>query len=338
MPRPWRVTATAAALLLATACSSSDAGGTGGAGGGGDGSEDVAWAPSTDPVPARGLVWAEGSVVHLADGTTVDTGSAMTTYVVAGDGVWFTPADSEDDVDHGNMTTGPLHFADRDGEVVDTGVTVYVESLGSSPDGRYLGLVDATSGPEDDFSDYPRATAVVVDLTTGERVVDTADGMGDPAEDDLAHDYPETFLSVRFPDATSAYVQGLGDHLYALPSGDGEEVDAIDSGVRSPLDPTSPDGSWRIDDRGTVDVLLSADGERRRPRTGTPTWELGWWLDDTTVLGFSAPGPDAAASVMTCRVPSARCRTVDGTTGVLARFPVDTAPRDDVDLRQGQDQ
>jgi hypothetical protein len=132
------VTAIAAALvLLATACSSTDGDGTGKGGTGkDDGPDDAAWAQSTDPVPARGLVWAEGSVVHLSDGTTIDTGSAMTTYVVAGDGVYFTPAASEDDVEHGNMTTGPLHFADRDGEVSDTGLTVYVESIGSSPDGR----------------------------------------------------------------------------------------------------------------------------------------------------------------------------------------------------------
>ncbi len=158
MPRFSRVTASAAALLLmATACSSTDEGGN--PKGGTDGSDEAAWTTSTDPVEAGGLIWASGSVVHLSDGTTIDVGGPLTTYVVAGDGVYFTPADSEDDADHGNMTTGPLHFADRDGEVTDTGVTVYVESIGSSPDGRYLGMIDATSGPRDDFSDYPLATA-----------------------------------------------------------------------------------------------------------------------------------------------------------------------------------
>lgn len=337
VPRLSRVTAITAALLLATACSSTDEGGTGKA----DSPDDAAWAQSTDPVPARGLVWAEGSVVHLSDGTTVDVGGPMTTYVVAGDGVYFTPAESEDAVDHGNMTTGPLHFADRDGEVTDTGLTVYVESLGSSPDGRYLGLVDATSGPEDDFSDYPQATAVVVDLTTGERVVDTTDGMGDPGEDDLAHDYPETFLSVRFPDAESAYVEGLGEILYALPGGDGTEVDPIDSPVRSPLDRTNADGTWTIDERGKVEELLSADGTRVRPRTGTPRWDLGWWLDDTTVLTVAISGPgtgvevgaDDAAALATCRVPDGRCAVVDATSGLLLHIPVDTSTTDSVDLR-----
>ncbi|SEB77405.1 hypothetical protein SAMN04489844_1031 [Nocardioides exalbidus] len=327
MPRTrTTLAASAVLLLLATACAS----------GGGDReapapSDDPSWTTSTDPVATDGLVWAEGSVVHLPDGSTVDTGGAMTTYVVAGDGVYFTPADG-DDVDHANMTTGPLSFADRDGAIVETGLTVYVESLGSSPDGRYLGVVDATSGPEDDFSDYHQATAVVVDLTTGERVVDTTDGMGDPTEDDLAHDYPETNLSVRFPDAGTAYVEGLGGIAYALPGGEGTEVDPIDSPVRSPLDPTSPDGRWRIDDRGAQPVLLSADGERLRPRTGTDSWEPGWWLDDTTVLGVAPTGPGGTRSVITCVVPDGACTSVEGTAGAVVRLPVDTSPTDLLDL------
>jgi hypothetical protein len=322
MSRSVPALAVLAAVLLASACTSAD--------GESAPTDDESWSTSIDAVPARGLVWASDGVVHLSDGTTVDTGSALTTYVVAGDGVYFTPADSEDDVDHGNMTTGPLHFADRDGEVVDTGLEVYVESLGSSPDGRYLGLVDATSGPEDGFSDYPQATAVVLDLRTGERVVDTTDGMGDPDEDDLAHDYAETFLSVRFPDAASAYVEGLGDHLYSLPGGEVTEVDPIDSPVRSTLERTSPDGGWTIEDRGKVQVLVSADGEVVRPRTGTPQWELGWWLDDSTVLTV-AIGDDGQA-LASCRVPDGGCDVVDAATGLL-RLPIDTSTTDTIDLR-----
>ena len=335
MPTTTRTRAALAATavaLLAAGC-----GGSGSAEEGGPSADDAAaWARSTDPVAAGGLVWATDDVVHLSDGTTVDVGQPMTTYVVAGDGVYFTPAD-DGDTRHGNMTTGPLRFADRDGEVVDTGLTVYVESLGASPDGRYLGLVDATSGPRDGFSDHPQAIAVVLDLTTGDRVVDTTDGMGDPDEDDLAHDYPETDLSVRFPGSGSAFVEGLDeDVLYALPSGEGDAVDALDAGVRSPLDRRSPDGRWAIDDRGRVEVLLSADGGPVRPRTGTATWDLAWWLDDDTVLGFAAPGPGGPSTLITCEVPDGACDTVPGTAGALVRFPVDTAPNDSVDLGGGQ--
>lgn len=332
-PRPAACVALAAAVLLLAGCSDpSSAGDPAGRGSSDPGA--AAWT-STDPVDASGLVWASEGVVHLSDGTTVDVGGPITTYVVAGDGVWFTPAESEEaGTRHSTMTTGPLHVVGRDGEVTDTGVTVYVESLGSSPDGRYLGFVDATSGEEDDFTGTPQATAVVVDLSTGDRVVETTDGMGDPDEDDLDHDYPEVSLSVRFPDAGSAYVQGLdGDRLYTLPAGDAEVVEPIDSPLHDPLDRTNQDGTWTIDDRGGVDVLRSADGQRVRPRTGTASWQLGWWQDAGTVVGAASDGE--AATLVTCVVPSGDCTPLEGTTGRLLRFPAGVAPSPAVDLRGG---
>jgi len=331
-------TALAAAILLMGGCSDSS------------GEEppptDVptAWGTSTDPVEAGGLVWASGGVVHLSDGTTVDVGGPIMTYVVAGDGVYFTPAESDEDgTEHSNMTTAPLQFADRDGDVTDTGLTVYVESLGSSPDGRYLGLVDATSGPEDNFSDQPQATAAVIDLTSGQRVVDTREGMGDVDEDDLAHDYPEVYLSVRFPDAGSAFVEGMDDYLYALPGGAGEEVDAIDLGLRAPSDPTSRDGAWTIDDRGLGDRIVSDAGDVVRLRTGAPRWDLRWWLDESTVVGVAVSGPGQGTKVgagdqgalMTCTVPDGSCSTIEEASGVLLSFPIGSGD-DSLDLPDGE--
>jgi len=286
--------------------------------------DDPTWSASTDPVTADGLVWASDGVVHLSDGSTVEVGEEMATYVVAGDGVYFTPGG---DTDHGSTTTGPLQFADRDGTVTDTGLTVYVESIGSSSDGRYLGLVDATSGPEDDFSGQPRATAIVVDLTSGDRVVETGDGMGDPEQDDLAHDYPEVNLGVQFPDTASAHVEGLGDFLFSLPDGAGAPTE---SGVRSPTDPVSPDQQWTIQDRGFDDRVVAQGGDPVQIRTGTPRRDLRWWLDDSTVVGIAIDGPGDGtdlgpgnvSTLITCRVPDGTCRRVDGTTGAQLRFPV----------------
>ncbi|MFC7361284.1 hypothetical protein [Nocardioides astragali] len=324
-------TALAAALLLTAGCSTSSGEGTPGGTDAPSGEDPATWSTSTDPVEVGGLVWASGSVVHLADGTTIDVGGPATTYVPAGDGVYFTPAESDEDVtEHSNMTTAPLHFADRDGSVSATGLTIYVESLASSPDGRYLGLIDATSGPEDRFSDYPQATAVIVDLTTGERVVDTTDGMGDPQEDDLAHDYPEVYLRVRFPDNDSAFVEGLGDDtLYALPSGDGEAADHNDVGLLDPADPTSPDGAWAIEDHDFHDRVVSASGDVVRLSTGVPRWDLRWWLDDSTVVGVAISGPGKGLEIlptdrrelMTCQVPDGACTLVEGTSGALVIFP-----------------
>lgn len=313
------------AVLLAGAGCSDDPVGPGG--GASSDPDDATWATSTDPVETGGLVWASEDRVHLSDGTMIDVGEPMTTYVVAGDGVYFTPAGAEGGADHSNMTTGPLRFADRGGSVVDTGLTVYVESIGSSPDGRYLGLVDATSGPEDAFSGQPRATAIVVDLTTGERVVESADGMGDPEEDDLAHDYPEVYLGVHFPDSGSALVEGLGDFLFTLPDGEGEPTE---TGSRSPSDPVSPDQEWTIQDRGFDDRVVSEDGEQVEVRTGTPRRDLRWWLADSTVVGIaiSGPGrgqelgPDNSSTLVTCEVSAGTCTQVDGTAGAELRFPV----------------
>ena len=119
---------------------------------------------------------------------------------------------------------------------------------------------------------------------------------------------------------------------------------AIDVRLPSHADSTSPDGSWAIDDRGEVEVLLSADGERVRPRTGTPRWGLGWWIDDETVVGvaLSGPGrgasvgPDDTATLITCRVPDGACEDVEGTTGQLLRFPSEDSFTGAVDLRGGE--
>ncbi|KQV77583.1 hypothetical protein ASC64_01700 [Nocardioides sp. Root122] len=311
-------------MLLTAGCSDPSTGPTDG---GTTAAGMAAWT-STDPVDTSGLIWAADGVVHLSDGTTIDVGGPLTTYVVAGDGVWFTPAESEESAGrHSSTSTGPLHFAGRDGTVSDTGVTVYVESIGSSPDGRYLGFVDATSGPEDDFSGQPRGTAIVVDTTTGERVVETADGMGDPDEDDLEHDYPEVYLGVRFPDNGAAVVEGLGDFFFTLPDGEGEP---LESGFRRPSDPVSPDGEWTIQDRGFDDRVVSANGAPVPIRTGTPRRDLRWWLDEATVVGIAIAGPgagqdlgpDNTATLVTCEVPEGACARVDGTAGARVRFPV----------------
>lgn len=323
--------ATAALVLLAAGCAGAGSAGERGPSDGGD----VAWTTSTDPVAAGGLVWAADDVVHLSDGSTVDVGQPMTTYVVAGDGVYFTPAVEGGGTEHGPMTTASLHFADRDGTTTDTGLTVYAESLGGSGDGRYLGLVDAASGEADSFSGMPQAIAVVVDLTTGERVVESTEVMGDPGKDDLAHDYPETYLRVRFPDADTAYVEGLGEMLHSLPDGSGREVEPFGSPVHDPDDDTNQSDSWMIDRRGDLDVLLSVDGERVRPRTGTERWHLGWWFDDRTVVGVAAP-TRGSPTLVTCRVPGGACTPVEGTTGRVLQFPVGSASSDGVDLTGGR--
>ena len=97
------------------------------------------WVTSTDPVSTQGLAWASGSTVRLGDGSTIDTGAEIVSFVVAGDGVYFVGSDGSDDTadspSWGDL--GELRYADRDGRVVDTGLTVdAAASLRASPDGR----------------------------------------------------------------------------------------------------------------------------------------------------------------------------------------------------------
>lgn len=293
-----------------------------------DGSDEP-WRLSADPVETGGLVWASGSTVHLADGTTIDTGAPIGGYVVAGDGVWFAEADG-DDYQLGNDAEAELRFAAPDGEVVDTGITFLGESLAASAGGRYLALIDVRSGEEDDFG-TPQATVRVLDLRTGEEVVQSTEGMGDPADDDFAAVYPEAEMDVRALTDEAAYVDTLeGTLAFDLATGEARAVS--DDEVPDPgLDPTtSPDGAWQIvDGPRRTDLLAHEDGRRVRPRPGTPRWDLDRWVDDTTVVGVAISGPGLGEQIdprdslalMSCVVPTGACVVHEETSGREVLFP-----------------
>lgn len=137
--------------------------------------DDAAWRTSTDSVDTDGLVWASGSTVHLGDGTTIDTGGPIRAYLVAGDGVFFVPAESEED--SLQFSGADLFFAAPGAEAVDTGLRVADDGIAVSPDGSRLAILDA---------DYDDGSAVMrlFDLSSGEAFT-SEDGMdtseyGDP--------------------------------------------------------------------------------------------------------------------------------------------------------------
>ena len=73
-----------------TGTGSGDGSGEGSGNGGGDQtgpSSAIAWPGSTRRLDTAGLVWALDGVVHLGDGTEIDTGRDTSQFVVAGDGV-----------------------------------------------------------------------------------------------------------------------------------------------------------------------------------------------------------------------------------------------------------
>jgi hypothetical protein len=86
-------TAAAGVLAMTLAGCGSDDGGGGTEEGGGVKEQSGEWLTSTVPVTTAPLVWEAEGVVHLSDGTEVDLDGAPSSYVVAGDGVFFAEAE-----------------------------------------------------------------------------------------------------------------------------------------------------------------------------------------------------------------------------------------------------
>lgn len=300
-----------AGLLAAGLLSACDAGG-----GPADVDDDAAWRTSTAAVETAGLSWAVDSTVHLADGSTIDTGEPIRAFVVAGDGVFFVPGnEGEDDV----LSDAPLWFVTPDGEPEDTGLEVTRDHFAASPDGRFLALLDADT---DDGSAVMR----IFDLSTG-KLHDSEDGMDTSGIDDPVHHLLEMeveILGIDDEQLTARVIEG--DFVYDLATGEGTETDDVE-----PTDPlVSPDGAWRIDESTPFrEVLVSESGEEVVPDTGTRRWGLTSWVDDTTVLGFSIDGPgtgdqvgpDNSLAMMTCTVPDGACASVEGTQGQRVLLP-----------------
>ena len=293
------------------------------------GGRDRTW-PTTDrPVDADGLVWAAGSAVHLPDGSTIDTGENARSYVVGGPGVWFTSGLP------GRLEQGvlpELGLATAEG-VEATGAHPGLGSLTATADGRWLAFVDRL-----DLGAGP-AEAVVVDLTTGEEVVRSDEGLvpGDESGDDvdwsdLYEDAPVTMLGVV---GDTAYVRGLNDLVaHDLSTGEVTTTDLPITGLGGldwfrTLHPQAPlpnaDGSWSILEQGSgepLNVLESAEGERVTTSVpgGKPrTWLVGGWIHDDTAIAITHTGDGTDGwtrpALMTCEVPTGECTVVDGTEG-----------------------
>ncbi len=196
-----------AVAMLATAC---------------DDQRPASWRTSADRVTTTGLAWAAGSTVHLSDGTEIDTGAAVRFFVVAGDGVFFVPVDRKADSGSTAFADYELVFAAPGMPATGTGLVVSPDYVAASPDGRYLAAIDRTSGEKDRFG-TPQATVLAFDLETGEQIIDSTLGMGDPAKDDFADGYSESEIEISAMTGTRLYVQGFGRFVFDLATGEGEE-------------------------------------------------------------------------------------------------------------------
>ncbi|WP_121254022.1 hypothetical protein [Nocardioides ferulae] len=273
--------------------------------------DDSRWPTSDDPVDRTGLVWAQGDTVHLGDGTTIATDEPIAGYVVAGDGIVYVPEDSTQ-----------VKIATPEG-VEATGAHADPTSLSASPDGSHVGFMDLTTGERDGY-DTPLATVVVVDLTTGEEIVRSTTGMGDPDTDDLADLYEDADPGLIGLTDSAAYVSATtGEyHVYDLDTGEHSVVPKVGS-IRDldwyrdldlPDADTNPSGTWT--------VVNPSDGGPPRfvPTTGRPVVThppldglyLNSWLDDDTAVGTRTT-PEGVFTLLTCSLPSGRCETVPGT-------------------------
>lgn len=290
----------------------------------------VSWpatgAGSASTAGAEGLAWEAEGRVHLADGSVLDVGEPIGPWVVAGDGI-VTMGVGEGAAGGAGYVhdTGEATYVDADGTV--TGLGVDVVALAASQDGRYLGLVDASSGPMV-MPDTRLLEVVVVDLEDGSEVVRTARGMGERG-DDLAAIYPELDLDLAFAPAEDPaappvlYADGFDEALRIdLTDGDVALVDrdAAPWGSGSSLD--SPDGAWQVvlDEVGPP-TLRSADGTVVVPRAPGPTWTLDRWDRPDRVVGAVAlPSGEA---LMSCVVPSGECTAYAESTGLDVSLPED---------------
>ncbi len=316
-----RATALALAVVVLTSC---------GSGGDVDLDDDAAWRTSTDPVDTSGLVWANGSTVHLPDDVTVDTGEPVRAFLPAGDGVFFVP---EDEVEPDRpFTDAPLWFVAPGGASEDTGLTVDERGgVAVSPDGRFLVVLDA------DY-DEGSATMRIFDLDTGE-AIESEDGMDTSGIDDPVDHLLESeveILAITDEEVTARVIEG--DVTYDLATGEGTEADDS-AGVVDPL--VSPDGAWRIDESVALrELLVSESGEQVVPDAGTERWGLTTWVDATTVLGYAVAGPgeggevgpDNTLTMITCTVPDGACTQVEGTTDQRLLLPLGTRPTYELNL------
>lgn len=304
-----------AALLVPLALVGCDGGGSGDAP---DPAVEVAW-PATDvPLAEGGLVWWADGELHRGDGATVPVGGPDREpgdLVVGGDRVWVRgwepPADlpstdRDDDLGHPD----DLHLVDASGDVED--LDVRVDSLAASPDGRYVALIDLTSGEEDRYG-TPQAATVVVDTRTGEEVVRSADGMGDRATDDLAALYPDVELEVR----------GFADGVFWIDTAEGTRtVDPTDGRVAAVGPGDEPeDAPWQ-------ETVAPAPAGVEPAR-----WLPLQRLADGTVVAVVDGGADEGV-LATCAPGADRCDPVPGSAGRVVRLPAGSASDTVVDLAE----
>lgn len=269
--------------------------------------------PTGEPLDSTGLVWGKGHIVHFGDGTEIDTVDDFSEYAVAGDSVWFTKAAPSDPTQPAD--NGRLHRATRDGvEATDSHVTQFT----ATADGRHLVFLDDVNGPKDDDG-TAAYLLVVIDTETGEETIRTSEGMDESGAVGLAEAYEEGSPWLVAVTDDTAYVRAMGEYrAFDLVSGevDGIDVEDVPDLHSEEPDPRpNPSGEWHIDHSraGLGPVFVGPDGASVSPAASPDGWSLSGWLDDDTAVGY-ATHLDETRAVITCEVPSGKCREIARST------------------------
>ncbi len=295
------------------------------------------------PLAADAVLWAVGSTIHVGD-ESIRVGARVRAMVQGNGRIYFVQGRSD------------VVLVTDGGRPRDTGFRA--DELSASEDGRYLGFLDTSAG-------MPWST-VVVDLESGEIVVQDDAGMGD-GEDDLADLYEdaeprvlgfdgdELFVSTASGNRVMSWNPRTGartDHgdEYFFSRGDPGGGRALPALVRRgrlvvPQDPyaatqrahLSPDASVAVLPVGGRSQVFAVGSGRRLP-TELPgrSFILGGWTDVETAYGLafdgSAFGPHRVR-LTTCRltVEERRCRvlrTIRAPAHELVLFPTGSPATD----------
>lgn len=326
-----RMAATLALLLGLAGCASSTSEGPAGSG----------LPTARGPLPTQGVVWAVGRTVHL-DEQTLRLDRPPQVMVAARGRLYY-------------VEEGREALMVTDGERArDTGFEA--GHLAASTDGRYLGFLDRSEG-------MPWST-VVVDLESGEVVVDDHTGMGGEG-DDLPDLYEDAQPEVVGFDGDDLYVRpATGAAVLSWDAATGERTDHDDDTFVAPFDPgggrslpalvrngrlvvpqdpyrstrwghASPDGAVALRSTGDATTLYAVASGRRLPvDLHGRHFLLGGWTGPATAYGLSfrasAYGP---VRLVACRLSVAvqRCRVlreVRKPRGELVLFPTGAPARD----------
>ncbi|MCW2797804.1 hypothetical protein [Nocardioides sp.] len=314
--RGFSVLGGVAALALVGSLASTQLGGSGG------GDDDLV---ADDPVTARVLTWAQGSVLHTPT-TSTDLGHRIRAYVSTSEGYVFTDGTGHvysavdgEVTEVGSITSkGPRLVADGDGTLA-----AWVDPSGGRP---AFVVVDQSTGETQRFEE-PGATevyavdgataywrddrgAVAVDLHSGAtRVVNATPGTGAgvlAAEDGA--------LAVERGNAGDAANDGT-----VISRPDGDEVILSDAYGSTAV--FSTDARWVSVDADEPQVFDTRSGEPVSFDLQGRVFATGFeWLDATTLVMIASKNEAGPVELLSCTVPAGTCESTVSDLGTFDDF------------------